>query len=203
MASGSSPRGRGTPVFGDKPCSVRRFIPAWAGNALAARSIPAKLPVHPRVGGERRSCSGSDRLIGGSSPRGRGTHGLRPDECGAGRFIPAWAGNARQALRPRPARAVHPRVGGDRAWSISRWSRWPGSSPRGRGTPGRRRGVRRRRRFIPAWAGNAPDFRAGGEGYAVHPRVGGERDACPAEAVAAGGSSPRGRGTPGRRGAGP
>ena len=52
-SSGSSPRGRGTrgPL---RPIStVRRFIPARAGNAPSGSRYWVSAPVHPRAGGER------------------------------------------------------------------------------------------------------------------------------------------------------
>ena len=70
---GSSPRGRGTHLRTPLRGTLRRFIPAWAGNTALLGSWLVGNPVHPRVGGEHE---------GG----GRGV--LRLD-----RFIPAWAGN--------------------------------------------------------------------------------------------------------------
>ncbi len=71
-----------------------------------------------------------------------------------------------------------------------------GSSPRGRGIHGHGRRRLRRKRFIPAWAGNT----AGGIEVcsldAVHPRVGGEYAAKSIRHVNDRGSSPRGRGIP-------
>ena len=53
-----------------------------------------------------------------------------------------------------------------------------------------------KRRFIPAWAGNAQWHDAVHVYTAVHPRVGGERVNAVTITFVAGGSSPRGRGTP-------
>ena len=72
---------------------------------------------------------------------------------------------------------------------------YPGSSPRGRGTPEPRAEPRSKSRFIPAWAGNT--------GYCylpfcdslVHPRVGGEHRSQHNLGFTHSGSSPRGRGT--------
>ena len=51
-ASGSSPRGRGTPVA-DVVRSMRgRFIPARAGNTHAMKRNTKYITVHPRAGGE-------------------------------------------------------------------------------------------------------------------------------------------------------
>ena len=172
---GSSPRGRGTPAPALGDALHQRFIPAWAGNACTAPATLSRLTVHPRVGGERRSCSGSDRLIGGSSPRGRGTQSLYRHGGYPGRFIPAWAGNARAWCCAAPTPAVHPRVGGERGGALAAAVWLFGSSPRGRGTLSPMARLFVVVRFIPAWAGNAMLSKVPASPSAVHPRVGGER----------------------------
>ena len=49
----SSPRGRGTATQTLRATPGRRFIPAWAGNSVAAKRHAAARAVHPRVGGEQ------------------------------------------------------------------------------------------------------------------------------------------------------
>ena len=71
--------------------------------------------------------------------------------------------------------AGHPRVGGEHSGRNARISIHAGSSPRGRGTPGRGGAGRQNARVIPAWAGN------------THPHI--------RTAQMEFGSSPRGRGT--------
>ena len=51
-AFGSSPRLRGTLGEGGLHVSVRRFIPAFAGNTHGIAPLPCRLTVHPRVCGE-------------------------------------------------------------------------------------------------------------------------------------------------------
>ena len=53
MKFGSSPRERGTRMDIEGTEAGARFIPAWAGNAVAAGGRAVSLAVHPRVGGER------------------------------------------------------------------------------------------------------------------------------------------------------
>ncbi len=154
-AIGSSPRGRGTRGRSNRRGGIWRFIPAWAGNARWPRTRRRPMPVHPRVGGERSLDGGKQGADDGSSPRGRGTHSVGGAAQSVGRFIPAWAGNARQSS-PRPsAEAVHPRVGGERARTATPCDGGRGSSPRGRGTRWREDEQQSVKRFIPAWAGNA------------------------------------------------
>ena len=201
--SGSSPRGRGTPLHCRSSERQHRIIPAWAGNASVGPAAAVAAPDHPRVGGERSSPTSSPCRSSGSSPRGRGTPPLGDDRRLDVRIIPAWAGNAAWPPAPRPPPPDHPRVGGERRRLHFRRPLMPGSSPRGRGTqipavrpPGRQR-------IIPAWAGNAAtegrSLRIGTD----HPRVGGERAPQRQRRRQSCGSSPRGRGTRRVQGVGP
>ena len=195
MADGSSPRGRGTPAHVVRHAIDGRFIPAWAGNAPACSISVRNSPVHPRVGGERVGNAPLQLVDYGSSPRGRGTRRI-PTALGAsGRFIPAWAGNACRQSCASTQKTVHPRVGGERLLLGACFCVCSGSSPRGRGTRHRCPADRGRRRFIPAWAGNACGGLRFSRRGAVHPRVGGERSRPNEGAQKAAGSSPRGRGT--------
>ena len=174
---------------------LRRFIPACAGNSRPRGPQRRPPTVHPRVCGELLDAH--PQIVGadGSSPRVRGTRLALGDQHGGARFIPACAGNSPSIAPAIDARTVHPRVCGELTGSAPLTS-WPsGSSPRVRGTLGRRARVQPRRRFIPACAGNStpPPKRFGAA--AVHPRVCGElpiRRFLPPLGV---GSSPRVRGT--------
>ena len=172
-----------------------RFIPAWAGNADARERGPPGRTVHPRVGGERGALSGPLQIPPGSSPRGRGTLSTPYAGPPETRFIPAWAGNAPDRAPALRNRAVHPRVGGERAFCIAAQMRAAGSSPRGRGTLDEAELCDTNHRFIPAWAGNAWTPNAEIFLGAVHPRVGGERLGDGPGLRLLFGSSPRGRGT--------
>ena len=152
---GSSPRGRGTRVGHGLGAIIKRFIPAWAGNATTAPGRMAGMTVHPRVGGERPVVMDYNIKRGGSSPRGRGTPGCDQSGGRPRRFIPAWAGNATRLTCRRSMQSVHPRVGGERHRNPARLRINGGSSPRGRGTRSSWRRPWHRSRFIPAWAGNA------------------------------------------------
>ncbi len=193
--TGSSPRGRGTRTNRLPRSRPSRFIPAWAGNAGPNRGRMISRPVHPRVGGERRFRQIRHRHISGSSPRGRGTPHIEKPVHVPTRFIPAWAGNAVMLGSAVEITSVHPRVGGERAATISLGQPGPGSSPRGRGTPQKQSVCGVSPRFIPAWAGNAGRSRPGGVQVSVHPRVGGERRWRATYGCRRDGSSPRGRGT--------
>ena len=132
--TGSSPRGRGTPAEPRAMRRTARFIPAWAGNTHGSSPTTARLPVHPRVGGEHSSSCRAVSSCPGSSPRGRGTPATHEGREGRRRFIPAWAGNTGGWRSPGPCPAVHPRVGGEHSSLKPLIIRIRGSSPRGRGT---------------------------------------------------------------------
>ncbi len=192
---GSSPRGRGTRHWCKSQRLNARFIPAWAGNTNRGTSGLPRSPVHPRVGGEHGPSGRTTRAFRGSSPRGRGTLELVQGKTDKARFIPAWAGNTRTNFSCACQTAVHPRVGGEHAFSSSARARMSGSSPRGRGTRCGHAGDTPHQRFIPAWAGNTGVIRRGNPAPSVHPRVGGEHDTGMTAELPLTGSSPRGRGT--------
>ena len=156
VKAGSSPRGRGTQLFVSVGCQARRFIPARAGNTLSPRWTKRRATVHPRAGGEHTNGTFPAGVGYGSSPRGRGTHGVALDDPSLERFIPARAGNT-AASRSRPDRSsVHPRAGGEHMMSAASMVVLAGSSPRGRGTHRIAKPGYVHVRFIPARAGNTP-----------------------------------------------
>ena len=220
LDDGSSPRGRGTPLVVREPslCApvhpraggehplrrfillfmreLRRFIPARAGNTRWTRWRGVHATVHPRAGGEHGRTRCCPKTLGGSSPRGRGTHLDRHGDAHPIRFIPARAGNTTmRRARPSP-RAVHPRAGGEHPPVAAVPYAADGSSPRGRGTRTGSAFDDALHRFIPARAGNTLPRGRARAGRAVHPRAGGEHTSAVAVAPVLIGSSPRGRGTP-------
>ncbi len=157
-------------------------------------------PVHPRVCGERPCCVVTWALAVGSSPRVRGTLCDVSTASRERRFIPACAGNASFVVPDNLVPAVHPRVCGERnVPSLSDFLIF-GSSPRVRGTRRWPRFTRRRRRFIPACAGNATRPVLLPRRATVHPRVCGERAMNCSRTALIGGSSPRVRGTRSKNG---
>ena len=94
IATGSSPRVRGTGNSGDRHERVHRFIPARAGNSRLTRYQDRYPAVHPRACGEQRYLTFRAALTAGSSPRVRGTVLRDLSRCCLGRFIPARAGNS-------------------------------------------------------------------------------------------------------------
>ena len=193
---GSSPHTRGTldrySCFRD----FNRFIPAYAGNARPRAICRRRQAVHPRIRGERPKLPTIMKQATGSSPHTRGT---RPDGCctgGLGRFIPAYAGNARERSSDARPETVHPRIRGERDCAGPAIPMRIGSSPHTRGTPRLRHRPDVPQRFIPAYAGNA-QARAGLDRLLpVHPRIRGEREFLQHHQATGEGSSPHTRGTP-------
>ena len=85
-------------------------------------------------------------------------------------------------------------MGGGTGWPSSVISSWGGLSPRGRGNRRRLRPLLRRRRSIPAWAGEPCSAGRCGWRRAVYPRVGGGTYDRLWREVHECGLSPRGRG---------
>ena len=166
---------RGTEFSPGRPLQKYRFIPAYAGNSTSIfRSGGAQL-VHPRVCGEQPKHPACNSMIGGSSPRMRGT------ECDVflfynrRRFIPAYAGNRPGLCLFQYFFAVHPRVCGEQSIITIFPETGDGSSPRMRGTAARRVLVGATPRFIPAYAGNSQHLQKDFSYFSVHPRVCGEQ----------------------------
>ena len=152
---GSSPHTRGTLKDSGSDALSERFIPAYAGNAAMRQAFGRRWTVHPRIRGERgpsvlTSCSTS-----GSSPHTRGTHATLGGYIPHIRFIPAYAGNARQSLQSAHRVAVHPRIRGERCGADAGAVKHAGSSPHTRGTRPLAKVISKVLRFIPAYAGNA------------------------------------------------
>ncbi len=172
-----------------------RFIPAYAGNTFARVALSGSSPVHPRVCGEHQTNTTRRSPVNGSSPRMRGTPTINALAIPLARFIPAYAGNTGMFKAVEVSMTVHPRVCGEHEAERTILNKFPGSSPRMRGTRGDCQNGDANQRFIPAYAGNTPFCRVQQYGWPVHPRVCGEHLNSPAFISWGSGSSPRMRGT--------
>ncbi len=151
--SGSSPRMRGK--HGRNPwCSFRvRIIPAHAGQTLRASSGSPQWSDHPRACGANSASFCPMEATSGSSPRMRGKHLLQLLHVGAGRIIPAHAGQTRLFDGVATSVPDHPRACGAN-YSVHRPHRiQDGSSPRMRGKPFGYDTDAKLHRIIPAHAG--------------------------------------------------
>ena len=149
-------------IRGERPNSPALAIscigssPHTRGTRIMQSERFASKSVHPRIRGERDT-AGLDRFkSGGSSPHTRGTLLRAPALLPVWRFIPAYAGNAYRTGGVATSVSVHPRIRGERPAALLPWLAWAGSSPHTRGTLLEDNDAQPARRFIPAYAGNAP-----------------------------------------------
>ncbi len=191
---GSSPRSRGPRRGFKRAAIVRRFIPAFAGTTRRPGSGLRHRAVHPRVRGDHSWCPVGAVHGTGSSPRSRGPLGLPVQHVHPTRFIPAFAGTTPVRHRRRRRGTVHPRVRGDHSGFSRAVSYSIGSSPRSRGPRRGDRDLRRRARFIPAFAGTTYRPRFAPARRSVHPRVRGDHVPDADGQAHRTGSSPRSRG---------
>ena len=150
---------------------------------------------HPRVCGEHLAQDVAQGVVGGSSPRMRGTRSCWCLACADCGIIPAYAGNTGRNVGNHELPREHPRVCGEhvsRAWRIILLR---GSSPRMRGTHGGEQLALVVFGIIPAYAGNTHvrHWRCRWQGD--HPRVCGEHSTSSRPPDVVSGSSPRMRGT--------
>ena len=153
LCSGSSPRMRGKPVGKRHLTTLRRIIPAHAGQTQSDCQNGDTQPDHPRACGAN-CCVFSSRLLrSGSSPRMRGKRtGNRPT-IHLLRIIPAHAGQTSCSPSSKCVNADHPRACGANSWTFGSRSSMYGSSPRMRGKLHARIISACRIRIIPAHAG--------------------------------------------------
>ena len=131
---GSSPLARGT--FDRPGCSesLRRLIPARAGNINTYPRTRRPCSAHPRSRGEHGCELRHNQLKVGSSPLARGTSAV-VNGCGDGcRLIPARAGNIEPYRAGSVIQAAHPRSRGEHGLLEECEVLVGGSSPLARGT---------------------------------------------------------------------
>ena len=166
---------RGTHGGTQQICDGRGIIPALAGNTydVGARMIRAR--DHPRACGEHARALLGDQFDQGSSPRLRGTLGANRFEVLHHGIIPALAGNTSARVVKCLNWRDHPRACGEHEISVETPQAFAGSSPRLRGTRGRRRRLPAGHGIIPALAGNTGIFHRKLWCTRDHPRACGER----------------------------
>ena len=175
LGTGSSPLARGTWRTSMSSRLRTRLIPARAGNIRAVRSQPQRPAAHPRSRGEHSERSSMPEPVTGSSPLARGTYGASGRGDGAGRLIPARAGNIHAILGLREEKQAHPRSRGEHPWA----GLDSGND----------------HRLIPARAGNISAGPSLTPMLSAHPRSRGEHVTAFSSSFVASGSSPLARGT--------
>ena len=194
--TGSSPRGRGKPLYGDVSDHRKGIIPARAGKTASCFLAARLVSDHPRAGGENVVVFPVQVVGVGSSPRGRGKRRVGVLGEYARGIIPARAGKTVSFVSVRGARWDHPRAGGENLAVRLFFLTGAGSSPRGRGKRVSVHNVVINLRIIPARAGKTRYSPTSRGTCTDHPRAGGENSAFLTFFALLCGSSPRGRGKP-------
>ena len=201
-ATGRSPRMRGKRASASTARMAARSIPAYAGETRAARDRSGGARVDPRVCGGNRGTRTPISSAGGRSPRMRGKLVWSPYRDHLERSIPAYAGETSNAVSDSKTMTVDPRVCGGNPRSACKSCVSAGRSPRMRGKLIEVGDSVRKRRSIPAYAGETRRAVRQGLEQGVDPRVcGGNPRRRPARSRAVG-RSPRMRGKRCAHGAG-
>ena len=213
-ANGLSPRVRGNRRHRHPPRPATRSIPACAGEPMQVPIFSLLPRVYPRVCGGTAIRPPVAMALRGLSPRVRGNRYHADCSRRPGRSIPACAGEPvfprqsgqRNRVYPRvcggtmsvrlawSASLVYPRVCGGTAVRNRPRRRRQGLSPRVRGNRHPSGQPHRRRRSIPACAGEPGRIFADDGHGKVYPRVCGGTRPSPQRCKTAPGLSPRVRG---------
>ncbi len=171
-----------------------RIIPAHAGQTFQMWGMQVHVSDHPRACGANALSSRFFKASHGSSPRMRGKRRFLAGHGIHVRIIPAHAGQTYTCRWHPPARTDHPRAcGANNASSMVTLSIC-GSSPRMRGKHMDDGRHHRRRRIIPAHAGQTRPPTHGPVIRADHPRACGANQPLTVAVINTTGSSPRMRG---------
>ena len=174
LASGPSPRVRGSRPTASTCALMAGSIPACAGKPGATPSQSRRSGVHPRVCGEAPAADVDAWSNDGPSPRVRGSREVTNIQHLRRGSIPACAGKPRSHRHQGYRVRVHPRVCGEAR--VGRVVQQPldGPSPRVRGSRSCQPRDRVSPRSIPACAGKPRTSRTRNHRCRVHPRVCGE-----------------------------
>jgi len=203
VATGPSPRARGSPDPPRGAAAGCGSIPACAGQS-DLRNLQGPLSkVHPRVRGAVRGSAAGSLVCYGPSPRARGSRARRRLPLAEQGSIPACAGQSTATGAVARTGRVHPRVRGAVGSANPHRVIANGPSPRARGSLGHRCLRSAWSGSIPACAGQSRTMPRCSSKEEVHPRV---RGAVGRPFHAGGrrlGPSPRARGSPAASGHAP
>ena len=122
--TGSSPRMRGTPQPLSRCSVLSRLIPTYAGNTNLPNPRPKIRAAHPHVCGEHQLQIIECTTGVGSSPRMRGTRGMRRMRRRCIRLIPTYAGNTQLVDIKDIAWQAHPHVCGEHTKPSNQANSW-------------------------------------------------------------------------------
>ena len=199
LAAGLSPRVRGNPPTTPTTPKVPGSIPACAGEPRNRLLRARQTPVYPRVCGGTNVIVQSIIISKGLSPRVRGNPYFMSYSSIRLWSIPACAGEPTTPYHSIKKLSVYPRVCGGTPDAAPDFVLPLGLSPRVRGNRSCMNFLIRRRRSIPACAGEPLYCSVNGNVIKVYPRVCGGTLNTPSDTSASAGLSPRVRGNPGRQ----
>ena len=130
---GLSPRARGNHLQATRISSIRRSIPACAGEPWPCPREVKRIAVYPRVRGGTSSGPASSSQRSGLSPRARGNQTEALQRQSDRRSIPACAGEPLTLTRLAARNRVYPRVRGGTSNATCKGKKAAGLSPRARG----------------------------------------------------------------------
>ena len=110
-----------------------RITPAYAGKSFATISSEAPFRDHPRLCGEKEGTATKDKVVAGSPPPMRGKVAERRKQLETNRITPAYAGKSFRKTAVRHAIKDHPRLCGEKCYTISHTVLRRGSPPPMRG----------------------------------------------------------------------
>ena len=172
---GSPPRMRGKAEPEAAPRPALRITPAYAGKSRRVFYTKTCIRDHPRVCGEKTvTTRGASRHLG-SPPRMRGKVRMTLVDLVRTGITPAYAGKRGWMRATEVTRKDHPRVCGEKAYSlVINGSEW-GSPPRMRGKACTCSCASIAGRITPAYAGKRADGARLRAAMGDHPRVCGEK----------------------------
>ena len=191
---GSPPRVRGKVRHPQYTTSRGGITPACAGKSLSTRWTSLPYRDHPRVCGEKSYTVAFVILYAGSPPRVRGKVMAFSSSDSAFRITPACAGKRIQNEAEPRKWTDHPRVCGEKMFSISGDVKYPGSPPRVRGKARVETAGKPAPGITPACAGKSSACKYSAPLVRDHPRVCGEKRRDTLDYYYPQGSPPRVRG---------
>ena len=173
----------------DKRVGVR-ITPAYAGKSSLCQSSLKNMWDHPRVCGEKHQLEVLPVHLRGSPPRMRGKEGQEQVSGRAIGITPAYAGKRKRFTSWATRRRDHPRVCGEKIYTIFSRPSCLGSPPRMRGKAPSLRDRRHWHRITPAYAGKSCVLSGRAKVEWDHPRVCGEKHLCVQNSIAVRGITP-------------
>ena len=175
-------------------CGFARITPAYAGKSASTNADRFSVQDHPRVCGEKAETERTQRGVPGSPPRMRGKVGHDPAVRVLHRITPAYAGKSSKQYQVNGIFQDHPRVCGEKLYSVLTPYPGKGSPPRMRGKVPFGSVTCLNHGITPAYAGKSLTIQKMTTRSRDHPRVCGEKGLALPLALPPQGSPPRMRG---------